>query len=135
MCVDGARAAQRVIVQGFPLADVSISIIWINMLSPDSEDTARVSAEIIQDSRVRHFHDPERRVGRAIAESMGGQGQVAWDMYLFYARNSEWGNVAPVSTRWVHQLQDDWADLTRRRRGNDLVAELCKIAEELIGEL
>lgn len=130
--MQGARAVQRAIVQGFPGADVSVSIVWINMLPLDSKETARVSARIIEDPRVRHFYDPERRAGKAIAGSLGGQGKTAWDMYLFYTKDSEWGNCPPTPVDWVHQLQgDSWADLARYHSGEDLIEELYRAMDGL----
>ena len=132
--MQGARAVQRVIVQDFPLADISVSIVWIDMLARDSEDTARVSAKIVEDPRVRHFHDPERWVGKAIAESLGGQDKVAWDMYLFYTRGSGWDEGPPMPVNWVHQLQGQiWADPARCHCGSDLVGELGKAMSKLTG--
>ena len=131
--MQGARAVQRVLVQEFPLADISVSIVWIDMVALDSEDTARVSAKIVEDPRVCHFHDPEKRAGKAIAESLGGQDKVAWDMYLFYTKGSEWDDGPPMPADWVHQLQGtNWADPARCHCGSDLVEELHKAMSKLI---
>jgi len=133
-CVQGARAVRLLLVGDFPRADVSVSVVWINMLAPDSADAATLSAKIIQDPRVRHFHDPERRAGKAIAESLGGQDKVAWDMYLFYTSGSPWSDMPPTPTDWVHQLPGmTWADPARCHCGNDLVRELRRVMSELTG--
>jgi len=102
------------------------------MLPLDSEEMARVSAQIIEDPRVHHFYDPERRAGKAIAGSLGGQDKIAWDMYLFYTKDSEWGNSPPMPVDWVHQLQgDSWADLARYHSGEDLIEELYRAMDGL----
>ncbi len=88
----------------------------------------------MRDPRVRHFHDPHKLVGKAIPQSLGGPGGVAWDVYLFYPKGSEWADSPPPPAIWAHQLQgSSWADPARYRRGNDLVAELQKAMEQLAG--
>jgi hypothetical protein len=76
------------------------------------------------DARVQHFHDPNRRAGRAVAASLGGTGKVAWDVYLFYDPGLEWGEGLPAPTRWAHQLDADWADRAHHYTGRDLVDAL-----------
>jgi len=101
------------------------------MLEGDTEVTARQSAPIVEDPRFRHFHDPEKRSGTAIAESMGGQDRVAWDIYLFFAKGSEWQEDPPSPTDWMHQLSASWADPTHFHYGDGLVAELHKTMTRL----
>jgi len=103
------------------------------MLQGNGEATAQESARIIEDPRVRHFHDPERRAGRALAASLGGQGKVAWDIYLFYAKGGEWIEDPPRPTDWMHQLSASWADPARLRAGDDLVEELRETMTRVTG--
>jgi len=101
------------------------------MLPLDNMVTAGLIARTLRDPRVRHFHDPARRAGRAVAQSLGAQGKVAWDIYLFYPGGDEWGDGLPTPTRWAHQLQADWADPAFRHRGEDLVQVLHRAMNEL----
>jgi len=122
-----------VIVQDFPRADISVSIVWINMLALDNEGAARMSARMIEDPRVRHFYDPEKHVGKAIAKSLGCEdSDAAWDIYLFYEKGIEWIEDAPTPTDWMHQLTgSSWADLAHYRTGDELVEELHKAMKRL----
>lgn len=131
--MQGARAVQRVIVEDFPRAEVSVSIVWINMLAQDNEKTTRASARVIGDPRVRHFHDPEKHAGKAIAESLGGEeSDAAWDVYLFYEKAIEWIEDAPTPSDWMHQLMgSSWADLAHYHTGDELVGELHKAMRKL----
>jgi len=131
MCLQGARAAQAAILRGCPQADVSVSIVWTHMLPLDNRFTARRQAAKIADARVRHFHDPHKRMGRALGESLGAPGKTWWDVYLFYAAGSEWGDQLPVPARWAHQLSEPWADPTHLQRGDDLIAQLRTSMSEL----
>lgn len=129
----GARAVHKAILQDFPQADISVSIIWTNMLPLDSPATARLSAEIIHDPRASQFYDPDHLAGKAIAEGMGGKDKIAWDIYLFYAAGAEWGDHPPAPTDWAHQLTGSaWADSTRHHSGDELLKELHRIMQRLL---
>jgi hypothetical protein len=120
----GARAVLKSIIESFPDADISIAIVWINKLAADSRKAAEVSAGTFNDPRVCQFYDPRQRSGRAVADSLGWQGRVAWDIYLFYTVGHKWDEAPPVPVDWMHQLTDPWADSDRLRTGNGLVREL-----------
>jgi hypothetical protein len=126
----------RSIIQAYPDADLSIIIVWIDILENDYEATARLAAAAFPpDARVLHFHDPNRKAGRAIAAGLGGaEGEVAWDVYLFYEAGSQWIEDPPTPVHWAHQLaRSSWADPARYRTGDDLVQELYQAAKEVAG--
>src|SRR5437867_1686699 len=98
------------------------------MLPADDEAAARAAAPLVTDMRARHFFDADRRVGEAVARSLGTQGaagQTAWDMYLFYDPAARWAQrrgaasgrlrndghdgtappAAPAPADWLHQLR------------------------------
>ncbi len=108
----------------FPRADISVGIVWINMLAGDTQEAARRSAIIVADPRVRHFYDPDRQAGKAIAEVLGWKGHIAWDIYLFYAQDAVWGHLPPEPGTYMHQLRDGWATQAHFRRGDALVEAL-----------
>ena len=124
MCLEGARAVQEAILSGFPQLDVAVSIGWTNMLPLDNRFTARRAARTMPDPSVLHFHDPNKRAGRAVAASVGHAGKVGWDIYLFYAPGLEWGQGLPAPTRWAHQLDDAWAERAMHHTGRELVDAL-----------
>ena len=98
------------------------------MLPEDTEAGAQRSARIIDDPRVRHFHDPAKRSGRAIAASLGWKDYVAWDIYLFYESGSTWLDGPPAPAHFAHQLPRDSAHF---RTGDDLVRELQEAMKRL----
>jgi len=106
------------ILRDFPDADISVSVIWIDMLPTDSRLAAEKMAESIRDPRVRHFHDPRTHsAGRAFAPGLIRRGP-AWDIYLFYDKNAEWAEAPPNPVEWWHQLGgNDRADPTRYAAG------------------
>ena len=102
------------------------------MLPEDSETTAQKSAAAFDDPRVQHFYDPAKSAGQAIAGSVGWNGHIAWDIYLFYKAGPKWEAAPPRPTHWMHQLKDSWADRRYFRTGGDLTAELFMTVNMLL---
>lgn len=95
------------------------------MVEGDSPDAAEAAARTIVDLRARHFYDAEKRAGKAIASVLGGDGQIAWDIYLFYPKGNLWEDRPPVPQFWMHQLTKTiWADSAHYHSGVNLVREL-----------
>ena len=116
------------------MADICIAIVWINKLSADSKKAAETSARTFNDPRIFQFYDPQQLSGRAVSDSLGWQGRVAWDIYLFYTTGSQWNEMPPVPFDWMHQLTDHWANPDRLHMGDDLVRELANSMKKLVGK-
>ena len=99
------------------------------MLPDDTKAAAKRSTHIIDDSRVRHFHDPEQRSGVAIADGFDWEGKIAWDIYLFYEKGSAWTERPPAPVDFMHQLS--W-EPTHFRTGDDLVQELHEAMQRML---
>jgi hypothetical protein len=124
---------QQAVIQGTSRAEIHVGIVWVNMLPLDGIATARLAAQSMQAPFVRHFHDAGKQAGRAVAQSLGVPGKVAWDVYLFYAKDGAWDHDPPSPIRWAHQLSGSWADPARYRHGTDLLEELYRAMNELTG--
>ena len=125
---------QQAVVRGALQPDISVGIVWINMLPFDNALTARLMARTMKAPCVRHFHDPGKQVGKIIAQSLGAPGKVAWDIYLFYPKGIRWNDGPPPPAVWAHQLgTNGWADPARYYRGDGLVEELGRAMEQLTG--
>ena len=131
-CVAGAIAVKESVVTAYPWADVSISIVWIDILARDDYAAAQRMAGIFNDPRVRQFHDPNGLAGDAFAEGLLDQ-PPAWDIYLFYAATPQklWIDHPPEPTDWMHQIAFQAADPARRRGGHDLVVGLYDAMSDL----
>jgi hypothetical protein len=99
------------------------------MLPDDTKAPTDASAGIIVDPRVRHFHDPQQRSGKAIAGGLGWEEQTAWDIYLFYDKASRWTERPPAPLDFMHQLP--W-DPSRFRTGDALVLGLRETVQKLL---
>jgi hypothetical protein len=124
-----------VILDGFPDAEISVSIVWIPMLEGDTEAVARERAvAFANDPRGRQFYDAEKRLGRHVAQLLaGGADAVAWDAYLFFAAGSKWRQSLPRPAAWTHQLTtSNWAAARNYQAGEALEEELRRAMGELI---
>jgi hypothetical protein len=119
----------------FPDADIAASIVWIPILDNDSIEAAHPSVKYLSDKRFQHFYDQEQVVGKEIAKSIGWDGHVAWDIYLFYAPYTGWNNGPPAPKSWMHQLKDSWAGKEHFRRGEELVNALLNAMTTLFGNV
>jgi hypothetical protein len=99
------------------------------MIDSDAESTAIVAAQSIDDDRVQHFYDPDRLVGKAMAQRLSQRDVIAWDIYMFYSVGNVWRLRPPMPIAWVHQMGDHWPE--HYRWENDLVKELDQIVERL----
>ena len=102
------------------------------MLDADTFEAALPSVKFLNDNRIQHYYDPHRMVGKIIADAVGWNGNVAWDIYLFYRPYVDWTDKPPLPSRWLHQLTDIWATKERYRTGADLKYELSVSTDKLL---
>jgi len=95
-------------------------------------EAAISSVKLFSDKRFQHVYDHEQIAGKEIANSIGWDGHVAWDIYLFYEPHTNWHNIPPKPTYWMHQLPDSWADREHYHTGEDLVKEFVMTMKSLI---
>ena len=103
------------------------------MLPEDSLEAALPSIKYLNDKRIQHFYDPNQRSGKEIAMSVGWEGKIAWDIYLFYLPHVKWAATPPNPVNWMHQLKDEWATKSTFRTGVDLDKELTASMDNLFG--
>ena len=130
----GARAVHETITRTFSHIDISAEIVWIPILEKDNIEAVLPSVKFLCDKRFTHLYDQHQKVGKAIANSVGWTGKVAWDIYLFYKPNAKWTDIPPSPSHWMHQLSDNWATKEKYRTGEDLKKELLVSIENLINQ-
>ncbi len=122
---------QEVLERASASHDLSVLVVWTDMLEGDSEQAALAARSIVSDSRAFHFHDPGRLAGRAVASSLGAPGETAWDIYLLYDAPSAWEELPPRPLDWVHQLSSSWAEQSRYRWEATLAGSLRQMMQKL----
>jgi len=101
------------------------------MMGGDTYQAAQKATGKFTDGRVKQFYDPRQAAGKAFSRSLGHDGEVAWDFYLFYSVQSEWQKLPPAPKVYMHQLRDSWADQSRLFEKDMLKAELTKTIQSL----
>ena len=125
------RAAQESILKKLRDTDVSVSIIWIEMLPTDNLAAAENMAASIRDPSVVHYFDLRRAhlAGDAFANGTICEGAgPAWDVYFFYDKDAEWKDAPPKPVEWWHQLSGGKRADPTRKRGEPRTSELEKLS-------
>jgi copper chaperone CopZ len=114
-CVKGQRYINSLFTK--ELKDYSSVIglaAWISVEGwGDYTDAQRLAPEI-KDSRVKHFWDPNMRLGKLFKKPLGFENgyPTAWDVYMIYEKNITWDNEVPPSpTFWMHQVSNEESGL------------------------
>ena len=126
---------QKVLLEEYPHAQLNILIVWIKMYDIDSIEAVSEAARLFNDDpRVTQFYDAEKISGLEIAKGFGAEpGEVAWDVYLFYAEQDQWIENLPGPIEWLHQLRgSSWADAERLVQGDQLATRLREIISDLL---
>lgn len=122
---------QEAIVAAQPRLDAEILFVWLDVLPFDGQKSATKTAQILSsDPRIRHFYDPERRSGKAIARSLKWEEGYAWDIYLLYPAGARWKEAPPAPQGYVHQLGGRSGD-GHFCSGESLLPDMKKLVEPL----
>lgn len=132
----GARGALERLFTDLP--DVQFRMAWagIDMMPTDDEAAVAEIGARLAEPRLTMFHDPQRRLGRAMARCLGWKHHLAWDTYLLYAAGQSWdGADPPTPDEWFHQLKDReiWQETAEAEFGSkdwtQCLAETCEADE------
>lgn len=75
----------------YPSDTIRVYVIWLPMLGGDARETW--DGNIITDTRVTHYWDGKRKVGKWFAEQVDGNERISWDSYYLYGPDAVWDNT------------------------------------------
>jgi mercuric ion transport protein len=133
-CLQGAEAVQKSVIEKMADKNISVIIVWTNMLETDNQEHAYKAASMFKDGKIVQFFDAENKFGDMVAKRLNPKGEKAWDIYLFYDKETEWNQTIPRPFDYAHQLNNlyhPWADTTKYFCGNDLTKRLNDITNSL----
>ena len=133
-CLQGAQAVQKTVIEKMSDKDISVIIVWTNMLKGDNKESAYYAASMFKDPSIIQFFDPENKFGDMVARKLNPKGEKAWDIYMFYDKDLEWNIGIPRPFDYAHQLSESlhpWADQTKYFCGDDLTMRLSDITTSL----
>ena len=90
MCVNGASWVQKEILAKHPDSPLKVYAIWLPMVSDDAR--SKWQPGLLSDSRVTHFWDENRVLGRFFATQSDPppKGGVQWDAFFVYGPEAYW---------------------------------------------
>jgi hypothetical protein len=91
---------QKEILERNPAAKVHVYAVWFSMIPTDARAMWRWGGGTLTDSRVTHFWDEQKLVGRWFAEQVSPEdadGGIVWDAYYLYAPDAEWTAKPPAT--------------------------------------
>ena len=133
-CLQGAQAVQQAVIEQMPKKDISVIIVWTNMLKSDNKDNAFKAASMFKDPFIVQYFDAENKFGDIVARRLSPMGEKAWDIYMFFDKDDQWTNSLPRPFEYAHQLSESlhpWADQTKYFCGKDLTKRLNDITTSL----
>ena len=87
-------------MEKYPEADLKTYVVWFNMVATDTRKGWKPSH--LSDSRIRHFWDADRSVGKWVAENVDTCkhiGKIAWDSYYLLDKDATWGDtLGPIES-------------------------------------
>ncbi len=133
-CLSGAESVQKTVIEKMKSKDINVIIIWTNMVDTDDQSTAYKAASLFKDPSIIQFFDSENSFGDIVARRLNPQGSKAWDIYMFFDSDTQWGKEFPRPFEYAHQLNSPaypWADKTKYFCGNELTERLDEIISTL----
>jgi mercuric ion transport protein len=132
-CLLGAESVQKAIVENMAKKNISVIIVWTNMLTSDGENTAYRAASLFKQKNIAQFFDQENKFGDIAAKAISSRGEQAWDIYMYFDKSLTWQESLPRPFEYVHQLgpSTTWADQTKYFCGNNLTKRLQDITANL----
>lgn len=133
-CLQGAQAVQQTVIERMREKDISVIIVWTNMLKADDKENAFKAASMFKDPSIVQYFDSENKFGDLVARRLNPKGEKAWDIYMFFDKEDQWSNSIPRPFEYAHQLSESihpWADQTKYFCGKDLTKRLGDITTSL----
>ena len=133
-CLQGAESVQKAVIEKMKEKDLSVIIIWTNMLKSDNQNSAYKAASLFKDPSIVQFFDSENKFGDVVAQRLNPQGKKAWDIYMFFDKDTKWNSDFPRPFDYAHQLSSSahpWIDKTKYFCGVELTKRLDEIVSTL----
>lgn len=133
-CLEGAHSVQQTVIEKLKAKDISVMIIWTNMVKTDDQRSAYKAASLFKSPNIIQYFDSENKFGDMVAQRLNPQGKKAWDIYLFFDGDAKWDSNFPRPFEYAHQLSstaNPWVDKTKYFCGSELTKRLDEIVSTL----
>ena len=88
---------QKEILRANPSPKLRVYVIWYSMLPTDARSHWRWTGGVLEDARVTHYWDEQKRVGRLFAgkDPESNDPDVVWDAFYVYGPDAQWSSARP----------------------------------------
>ena len=113
-CVGGAGWIEEYVMRRNPELGLRVYAVWYSMLGSDSPEAFPAAQEFLSDSRVTHYWDEPKDVGRWYLDVVptGYKGRIQWDAFYLYSDDSVWDDEPTDLLAWGRTILDDRRKLT-----------------------
>jgi hypothetical protein len=102
---------QNDLLEKYPTAELRVYVVWFSMIPTDARGAWRWTGNVITDSRVVHFWDDQKVIGRWFAQQ-GTPAEIdagiVWDAYVLYGPGAEWNAKPEPLVDWGATVLDDY---------------------------
>jgi mercuric ion transport protein len=133
-CLQGAESVQKTIMEKAADKNISVMIIWTDMMKADDKENAFHAASLFKSKNVVQYFDADNKFGDIVAKSLNPKGEKAWDIYMFFDKDTQWNQKFPRPFDYAHQLNivnHAWVDNTKYVCGDALTQRLEDITASL----
>lgn len=90
---------QKEILEANRSPKLRVYVIWYSMLPTDARSRWGWTGGILDESRVTHYWDEQKRVGRLFAgkDPESKDPDVVWDAFYVYGPDAHWSSARPES--------------------------------------
>jgi hypothetical protein len=78
-------------------------IVWLPIFGGDFKGASQELSKSFPDKRLSYFLDPDSLTGE-LWKPVLKLDDIAWDVYLLYGPDAQWGKEPPAPDYWMHQL-------------------------------
>jgi hypothetical protein len=89
---------QKEILERHPTPNLRVYAVWFSMIPTDARSRWAWTGGVLDDSRVLHYWDEKKKVGRLFADKDPDTDDpdVVWDAYYIYGPEAQWPTSVPT---------------------------------------
>jgi hypothetical protein len=122
-CTSGAEWIQEYVMKRNPKLNLRVYAVWFEMYPGDSPQAFPKARTFLPDSRVNHYWDQPKDVGRWFVKALPSdyKGEIQWDAFYLYDKDSVWDDEPSSLLVWGRTILENRQklrdEITRLARG------------------
>jgi hypothetical protein len=92
------------VLKDVPDDRLRVYVIWDPIFGGYFDSEAKKLSSSFPDKRVSYYKDSDSLAGNLWKPVLKIEREIAWDVYLLYGADSQWGKEPAQPDFWMHQL-------------------------------